>query len=75
MPLQQAQNPLLARLLAPDYTGVGGSLTLLRGLECATTTGSESPSSQTAGTRLYWCRRQSDLSHLTSTEEASAGSS
>ena len=30
--------------------------------------------SQTAGTRLYWCRRQSDLSHLTSTEEASAGS-
>ena len=31
--------------------------------------------SQTAGTRLYWCRRQSDLSHLTSTEEDSAGSS
>ena len=31
--------------------------------------------SQTAGTRLYWCRRQSDLSHLTSTQEASAGSS
>ena len=25
--------------------------------------------------RLYWCRRQSDLSHLTSTEEDSAGSS
>ena len=31
--------------------------------------------SQTAGTRLYWCKRQSDLSHLTSAEEASAGSS
>ena len=31
--------------------------------------------SQTAGTRLYWCRRQSDLSYLTSTEEDSAGSS
>ena len=30
--------------------------------------------SQTADTRLYWCRRQSDLSHLTSTEEDSAGS-
>ena len=29
--------------------------------------------SQTAGTRLYWCRRQADLSHLTSTKEASAG--
>ena len=25
--------------------------------------------SQTAGTRLYWCRRQPDLSHLTSTVE------
>ena len=24
--------------------------------------------SQTAGTRLYWCRRQSDLSHLTPTD-------
>ena len=31
--------------------------------------------SQAAGTRLYWCRRQFDLSHLTSTEEDSAGSS
>ena len=31
--------------------------------------------SQTAGTRLYWCRRQSDLSHLTSTEDDSVGSS
>ena len=31
--------------------------------------------SQTVGTKLYWCRRQSDLSHLTSTEEDSVGSS
>ena len=31
--------------------------------------------SHIAGTRLYWCRRQSDLSHLISTEEDSAGSS
>ena len=31
--------------------------------------------SQTADTRLYWCRRQFGLGHLTSTEEDSAGSS
>ena len=31
--------------------------------------------SQTAGTRLYWGRRQSNSSHFTSTEEALAGSS
>ena len=31
--------------------------------------------SQSAGTRSNWCRRQCDLSHLTSTEEDSVGSS
>ena len=31
--------------------------------------------SQTAGTRLYWCRRQFDLNHLTFTEEDLAGRS
>ena len=31
--------------------------------------------SQTAGSRLYWYRRQCDLSHLTSNEEDSGGSS
>ena len=30
---------------------------------------------QTADIKLYWCRRQSDLSHCTSREEDSAGSS
>ena len=28
--------------------------------------------SQTVGTRLHWCRRQFDSSHITSTEEDSA---
>ena len=47
-------------------------------VERVSTTGSESPLyflARLLTPVLYWCRRQCDLSHLTSTEEDSAGSS
>ena len=71
----QRQGCNLQSVYFRSLSDISDLIWLLRGLEYANTTGSKYPFYPDCGHQIRWFRRQSDLNHLTSTEEASAGSS